>query len=274
MRIAGLAVTETGSGAPVVLVHGWAGLKEGWARLPAALAAQGRRSVAIDLPGWGESPAPRHFPHTPEAYATALAAVLERTGPCPVIAHSMGAQSAMVLAARRPRLVARLVLLAPALAPWRPRKLLSRSMRDVVRFPLVGVPLARLALLYLRRDPARWRRMFLRCFAHPERLAGDPVLEESLERVCERLTRTPTRTFAASSPGVLDFDGGQLAPHVIAPTLAVTGAEDRVTRPAPVEAIARSLPKGRVLRLEEVAHFPHVEALDTVADAIGDHLGR
>ncbi|MEW6583682.1 MAG: alpha/beta fold hydrolase, partial [Actinomycetota bacterium] len=69
----GLAVREEGSGPAVVLVHGWAGSKETWGPFAAALADAGRRTVAVDLPGWGASRAPRRFPHTPVAYAAALA---------------------------------------------------------------------------------------------------------------------------------------------------------------------------------------------------------
>jgi pimeloyl-ACP methyl ester carboxylesterase len=256
----------------VLLVHGWAGLKEGWTRLPHDLAAAGFRAVMIDLPGWGDSPAHPAFPHTPASYGVAIGRALRQLGPAPVIAHSMGAQGACLLALHRPRALTRLVLLAPALAPFRPVEFPPRSMRDIVRYPVLGVPLTRLALLWLRRDPGRWRGQFLRAFAKPERLSGDVELKRTLDHVCMRLTRTPTRTLAASAPGLLGFDARPIAPRLIHDTLVVIGERDRVARPEGAQEAADLMPKGRAMLVSDVAHFPHIEARDQVVPAIVEHL--
>ncbi|GAA2749338.1 alpha/beta fold hydrolase [Kitasatospora cinereorecta] len=73
----------------------------------------GRRSLLVDLLGFGLSDRPTGFAYTLEAHADALAAVLKAAdaGPAELIAHSMGGAVAIVLAARHPELVARLVLL-------------------------------------------------------------------------------------------------------------------------------------------------------------------
>ncbi|MFB4195943.1 alpha/beta fold hydrolase [Streptomyces carpaticus] len=79
----------------------------------------GRRSLLIDLLGHGISDRPTGFDYTLESHADALATALTRadvTG-AEVVAHSMGGSVAIVLAARHPQLVSRLVLVDANLDP-------------------------------------------------------------------------------------------------------------------------------------------------------------
>ncbi|MGA5411249.1 alpha/beta fold hydrolase [Streptomyces lavendulocolor] len=82
----------------------------------------GHRSLLIDLLGHGISDRPADFDYTLEAHADALAEALNRAGVtgAEVIAHSMGGSVAVVLAARHPRLVSRLVLVDANLDPIPP----------------------------------------------------------------------------------------------------------------------------------------------------------
>lgn len=79
----------------------------------------GRRSLLVDLLGHGISDRPAHFDYTLESHADALAAALAAAGVsgAEVIAHSMGGSVAIVLAARHPGLVSRLVLVDANLDP-------------------------------------------------------------------------------------------------------------------------------------------------------------
>ncbi|MFJ4967748.1 alpha/beta fold hydrolase [Streptomyces sp. NPDC088755] len=82
----------------------------------------GRRSLLIDMLGFGISDRPDGFDYTLEAHADALAAAMAAAGVAgaEVIAHSMGGSVAIVLAARHPRLVSRLVLIDANLDPVLP----------------------------------------------------------------------------------------------------------------------------------------------------------
>ncbi|MFD7501840.1 alpha/beta fold hydrolase [Streptomyces sp. NPDC059850] len=79
----------------------------------------GHRSLLIDLLGHGISDRPTGFGYTLEAHADALAEALgaARVTGAEVIAHSMGGSVAIVLAARHPHLVSRLVLVDANLDP-------------------------------------------------------------------------------------------------------------------------------------------------------------
>ncbi|MFC5916244.1 alpha/beta hydrolase [Streptomyces pulveraceus] len=80
------------------------------------------RSLLMDLLGFGISDRPTDFGYTLEEHADAVAAALEAAGAhgTDVIAHSMGGAVAIVLAARHPHLVARLVLVDANLDPMAP----------------------------------------------------------------------------------------------------------------------------------------------------------
>ncbi|WP_172382025.1 alpha/beta fold hydrolase [Streptomyces sp. MNP-20] len=82
----------------------------------------GRRTLMMDLLGFGLSDRPADFGYSLEDHADAVARALDGAGieGAEVVAHSMGGAVAIALAARRPDLVSRLVLAEPALDPVPP----------------------------------------------------------------------------------------------------------------------------------------------------------
>jgi pimeloyl-ACP methyl ester carboxylesterase len=103
--------TVSAGGAPVVLVHGFAGSASrtwGPAGWPELLADSGRRVVTVDLLGHGDGP----HPHTPEAYQQLEdhAAAQLPDEPCDAIGFSLGAKVLLTLATREPQRFRRLVL--------------------------------------------------------------------------------------------------------------------------------------------------------------------
>lgn len=265
-----VATIETGSGPAVLLVHGLNGFKEGWGPLPRALADAGRRAVAIDLPGVGGSPRLRRT--APDRLAGAVTAFCERQdAPVAVVAHSLGAQVAMIAAAERPDLIDRLALIAPWVLA-RPRRLPPRGVADILQLPVVGRPLARLAIALVRRDPARRRAAFASAVADAAALARDPAMAALLDEAGERLAGADVRAMADWAAAALALDVRPLAPRIAQPVLVVAGALDRVTRPAGAVWLADALPAGRLLHLSGVGHFPHLEAPGRVLPAVVGHL--
>lgn len=108
-----------GTGTPTVLaLHGWSRSRQDFSAALAPAGAEPLDAIALDLPGFGATPAP------PEAwgsgeYAELVARVLaEMATPVVVLGHSFGGRVAVELAAARPDDVAALVLTGvPLLRP-------------------------------------------------------------------------------------------------------------------------------------------------------------
>lgn len=108
---------EAGSGAPALLLHGFSDDGSCWASTAARFTSLGRRVVAPDARGHGRTPLLAGDEFTAAgrlADVERLAKVLE-LGNVVVVGHSMGAVTAMHLAADRPDLVRATVLIDPPL---------------------------------------------------------------------------------------------------------------------------------------------------------------
>lgn len=108
-----LATTETGSGDPVMVIHGFTG--SGKAMTPLVDRLDGVRRVAVDLPGHGRSPAPEDPAHySVEAMAESVArrAAATPDAPCHVVGYSMGGRVALALAVVHPQACRSLTLIS------------------------------------------------------------------------------------------------------------------------------------------------------------------
>ncbi|HVM57240.1 MAG TPA: alpha/beta fold hydrolase [Gaiellaceae bacterium] len=141
-----LRYAVSGSGAPVVLVHGLGGSAANWRALAPALASE-RRVIVPELPGHGGS-APLPATPTVDPFAEAVLAVLEAEDalPAPWVGHSLGGLVGLRAAIRRPDAVTGIVLAA---APG-----ISSSSRTA------EVVLSVLGLAQPSRVVARHRRAF------------------------------------------------------------------------------------------------------------------
>ena len=99
---------------PIVFVHGMVAHTGFWNAALAACADR-RRAVAIDLRGHGESAAPTDGDYSIESCAADVIAVIDALGldAIVLVGHSYGAHVVIEVAARRPEVVRRLVLVDP-----------------------------------------------------------------------------------------------------------------------------------------------------------------
>jgi pimeloyl-ACP methyl ester carboxylesterase len=95
----------------VIWLHGWGRRGQDFAAAAHELAAKGVASVALDLPGFGASPAPS-VAGGARMYAELLLPALRGIGEGPfvLVGHSFGGTVACVVAANHPELVRALVL--------------------------------------------------------------------------------------------------------------------------------------------------------------------
>lgn len=121
-----VSLMTAGAGDPVLLIHGLGATKGSFLTSVVAL-APGFRTIALDLPGFGDSYKPLTAAYDPPFFARAVIDVLDalELDRVHLIGNSLGGRVALEVGLRHPERVGRLCLLAPSLAwrrarPWAP----------------------------------------------------------------------------------------------------------------------------------------------------------
>ena len=96
---------KSGSGAPLLLLHGWGGRADSFLPVTRDF-SQARTVYAVDFPGHGNSPEPP-APWSVTEYMELIWAFIRRMdiNGCDIIAHSFGGRVALLLAAEHPEAV-------------------------------------------------------------------------------------------------------------------------------------------------------------------------
>jgi pimeloyl-ACP methyl ester carboxylesterase len=118
-----LSTMEAGTGEPVIMIHGLGATKASFLPTIAALAPT-YRTVAVDLPGFGDSDKPLTGSYDARFFARAMIALLDALDldRAHVIGNSMGGRVGIELGLGFPDRIGRLALLAPSLAWLRTRR--------------------------------------------------------------------------------------------------------------------------------------------------------
>jgi pimeloyl-ACP methyl ester carboxylesterase len=264
-----IATLDVGSGPPVLLVHGLGGFKESWGRVPDLIAATGHRSVAIDLPGWGESPGSRREPHTADWYARRLLPLVGELDRPLVVGHSLGAQVATMMALRVPGSLSGLVLVSPQVVRRAQQSRRPRVPQDWAALPLIGPLASRLFFRAFLRDDARLERGFAAVVSDRRRFAEDPAARALLEQAKQRFRATSPGVWAKALNCGLRLDLRDVGRRLETPTVVIVGDADRITRPATAISLARSVPAARLSVLAGVGHLPQIEAPERLVDQLG-----
>lgn len=206
-----------GSGDPVVLVHGLSGSTRWWARNVPDLARR-HRVYLVNLPGFGTLPRPGRRFVLAEATSWLLA-WMEAVGlsGAHLVGHSMGGYLCLKLAARRPDVARKLVLVDPA-----------------------GIPSHRTMLGHL--GP-------LLLTARHARPAFLPVL------VRDALCAGPL-TLLKTARDLLAEDVREDLHRVAAPTLLVWGDGDPLIPPSTGDVMRAEIPDSRLLIIDRAGHNP------------------
>ena len=174
-------VLDIGEGTAVVFLHGLSGCWQNWLENIPPLAAD-HRVIALDLPGFGESPMPADAISV-SAYARLVVELLDELGvnDATIIGNSMGGFIGCEMAIRFPARVRRLVLVAAAGLSLRhmrhERKRGLRARSENILFFGLGWLAARTDLVVRSRHLRR--AMLLLVAAHPERLPGPLIAEQA-----------------------------------------------------------------------------------------------
>jgi pimeloyl-ACP methyl ester carboxylesterase len=124
-RRGAISTLAAGSGPPMLMLHGLGGTKASFLPTVAALAPQGRRVIAADLPGFGDSDKPLAAAYDAKFFSRATIALLDELdldGGVDLVGHSMGGRVALEAALFAPERFRRIVLMTPSLAWLRARR--------------------------------------------------------------------------------------------------------------------------------------------------------
>jgi pimeloyl-ACP methyl ester carboxylesterase len=217
------------------------------------------RSVCVELPGFGFSTPKRGFGFSLGEYAATVADLLAALGrgQCVLAFPCVWAYAALKVAAERPGLVGRLVLVqAPS---WPEEVGWSRRIdrRGLIRTPFVGQALM---ALRPRQVAERWYRAALpRGAPGSEGFAG-PARQAFEHGACFCLGSLTQAWFGGRAPAL---------PAPGQPALALWGASDRSHGATDKRSILEHAPHAAYLEYADAGHFPELERAERFAETLG-----
>jgi pimeloyl-ACP methyl ester carboxylesterase len=182
-------VLDKGHGPPIVVLHGWGGRIESMWPVIECLGS-GFRVIAIDLPGFGESPVPQGSWGTAD-YAQFVIDLVSQMGVerAHFLGHSFGAKTSLYLAATQPGSVDKLVIVgssgltAPPSLKMRAKRAASKGARVAGRLGPPGKKLRE--FVYGRIASQDYKD------AGPMRPIMVKVVNEDIEHLLDRV-KSPT----------------------------------------------------------------------------------
>ena len=245
---------EAGSGKALLLLHGFPYQREFWRPQLGALPA---RTVAVDLPGFGESSALLGDADL-ESYVAALRLFCQGLGlgKVALAGHSFGGYIALAWALRHPKEVEGVCLVASrATADSREaagnRLSMAHQLQDGAPLePFVEPMPAR--MLCRNRNTTEGQRLV--------RSLMEPLRREGIVAAQRAMARRPDVS-------------GQL-PSLGMPALVLAGEQDQLIPLEESGIVAAALPAGRLVVPPGTGHFVSREAVKESNAALSDWLGR
>lgn len=244
-----------GSGSPLVLLHGIGHRWQAWEPV-LDLLAERHDVIAVDLPGFGQSPLAADREYTMAGAVDMTAELFDAFGlDRPHVAgNSLGGVLSLELASRG------LVRSATALAPagfWNARD------RAWALYLLT-------ALRATGRAPSPIRSAFVR--AKLTRMLGASLLYGRPSRLVAEIVLADLASFAASPGFDLVARAGRdyvyASPAPTVPTTVIWGARDRILWPRQARRAATLLPDATHVLLPRCGHVPMSDDPDRIADLI------
>ena len=245
----------TGTGTPVVLLHGFPFNRTMWREQIEALAER-HRILALDLRGHGETSATTE-PATMEEMARDVSDLMEKLnmGRAAVCGLSMGGYVALALYRMFP-LRARALVLADTRPAADTEE--ARANREVQAVKALQEGMAGIADAMLPK------------LLSPKTVARAPAV---VARVREMILKTNPQGAASALRGMaLRRDQTRLLSRVVVPTLILVGNEDAITPPADSELMRREIGGSRLEVIENAGHVSNLEQPEKFNSALTKFL--
>jgi pimeloyl-ACP methyl ester carboxylesterase len=268
---------ETTGQTATVLLHGAAGSWTTWTPLIRACRAAGEPLtdvVAIDLPGWGDSPGPRIRSRlTLDALADVIWQIVHTAlgyDRADITGHSLGAFIALHLAATRPeRIVAVRLVSATTFSVLESIEHPVRSFTAVPGFTLL---LAVFRLLRMGGDRGTGLVRAMRR-AGLLRLAVSPLFRHPLRvprSVVDALAdEVRPDSFVRGAEATRGYDPLGRWVGIGCPVWAVRGDSDAFVPSRDLTGLLRAIPAATLAEIGDCGHFAHVERPRETLEALG-----
>lgn len=238
-------VLRRGEGDPVVVLHGWGGRIESMAPVINCL-RPALEVVAMDLPGFGESPAPRGVWGTAD-YAQFVVDVLGDLGieRAHFVGHSFGAKTSLYLAATHAEVVDKLVVVGSSGLTSAPSAKV-RAKRAVSKVARVAGRLGR---------------------------PGEKLRSAVYDRIASQDYKDagPMRPIMVK---VVNEDIGYLLNRIRSSTLLVWGSEDDAVPLAHARTMESMIPGSALIVFEGAGHFAYLDEPDRFCRIIRHFFGE
>lgn len=257
---------ESGTGRPVVLIHGNAGSVEDFEFGALDRLSSDYRVLAIDRPGHGSSDRPTQKTATVEFQAELLHRTLSTLSIVQpiLVGHSWGAALALVYALKYRSDVSAMVLLAPAAYP-------DDSGNGLVR-ALIRTPVISDLSLFLGRKIVghRMLRRTLALAFYPQ-----PLLDSYLNLVKSQwLDQERLRSYVEDESTLNDSlrKTSKRYPEINIPVVIVTGDKDQIVSPSGnAYALHAAIAQSRLIEIKDTGHelpLTHPEIIETALSVI------
>jgi pimeloyl-ACP methyl ester carboxylesterase len=241
----GIVHYETyGTGAPVILLHGWLGSWGLWQPTMEALGQQ-YRCYALDFWGFGESGKKRDS-YAVSDFMDLVTQFMDALGiqSAPLVGHSMGGTAALGTTIRYPSRVTKVcvigspisgaslsILLQLAGVPW-----IGSLVRSLPRALKFGV---RMFAPAITREPKRWY----------------PMIERDI-------SQTTVDSFFSSIGSLRRTDLRPRLSEIKVPTMGIYGTHDVIVHPRQYEPLRAGVQQARIEVMPGSGHFPMLDEPD------------
>jgi pimeloyl-ACP methyl ester carboxylesterase len=271
LRTRVLEGADPGRGDPVVMIHGVGAWAENWREVMGPIASTGRRVIAFDLPGFGESESPgavAHFGPRDAFYPRFVGALLDKLGipSAHLVGSSMGGAVAYTAAVTQPARFRSLTLVAGGGVGTEVAFFLRAC--TLPGFPLVARVFGR---------PQQARNVLRTCFYDSRRIPatlydeaeryGYPSFGEFVNALRSGVT------IGGVKPSVRDYWVAQ-APRYQGPVLVIWGRQDAVLPVAAAADAREVLPQAQIQLIDDCGHLPMIERPDEFLGALLPFLDR
>lgn len=259
-----IRLEHEGSGAPVILIHGYTSNLYTW-RFNTPELAKGASVWSLDLPGFGYSDKPKAFGYTLADYADFMAAFMDAEGipKATLVGNSMGGSIAMMTCLMHPDRVEKLVLIDSAGYP--------EEESGFFVFTLMGYPVFGELLMSFNY---RWvvKQSLLSGVYYDNGFVTDDVVDSYYEVYKTENGKKAPLWVGRSFDWDNDLNTDRIK-TIGVPTLVIWGAEDTLIPVRHADYFGRDITGSRVIVIPEAGHMPHEEKAAVVNELISGFVG-